>query len=480
MTDYEGIIKDVIDTAIPMGDSVKAKDKDKRGQSFPPDYLSWGDRGNPDGQENRLHTPPVMDEKGFHGPLREVVDIATENSEASPVAIAANYLAMFAACVGRGPYQEIGDGICHARPFMLLVGKSAKARKGTSEDTPRKILECSDSQLAKENQGHRRLKVHTGGLSSGEGIGYALRDPVEDKKGVVTDEGVTDKRLLIIEPEFANAMAAASREKSTLSGTIRNLWDGRTIEPLVKNSRWKATRPHGVIMGHITVHELLKKTSDVDAYSGFLNRFVMLYVARAKLVSDPLPTTNEKIIHLARCFGSIVQTATENFNAENQRKIVFSAAGKGFWNEIYPELTRDIDGITGALMARAEIYCRMYAMEFALLDKAQQIEICHIEAAMAWNKYWRESVEYIYGDESALQELEAIDKLADEVLAFVKEHQGCSRTDLTTWFRHDYKAERVDMGLERLFGAAPARLKQTVEPRADGKNGKGKTRFWTN
>ncbi|MEI7870259.1 MAG: hypothetical protein WCI11_20445 [Candidatus Methylumidiphilus sp.] len=80
MTDIDGILKDVIDMATPVGDSAKSKDKTKRGQSLPLDYLSWGDRGNPDGQENRLHTPPVMDEKGFHGPLREVVDIATENS----------------------------------------------------------------------------------------------------------------------------------------------------------------------------------------------------------------------------------------------------------------------------------------------------------------------------------------------------------------------------------------------------------------
>ncbi len=80
-----------------------------------------------------LNPPPVLKEIGYHGILAEICTISTRYSEASPVAIAANVIATFSAMIGRNAFQNIGDGICHARPFILLTGRTAKARKGTSE-----------------------------------------------------------------------------------------------------------------------------------------------------------------------------------------------------------------------------------------------------------------------------------------------------------------------------------------------------------
>ncbi len=53
------------------------------------------------------------------------------------------------------------------------------------------------------------------GLSSGEGLIWTLRDPSGQ------DPGNPDKRLLVVEPEFASLLKAASREISTLSPTLR-------------------------------------------------------------------------------------------------------------------------------------------------------------------------------------------------------------------------------------------------------------------
>lgn len=59
-----------------------------------------------------------MNPLGFHGILAEIVEMATATSEASKVAVAANFIGTFSALVGRGPYQWIGDGVCHCRPFF--------------------------------------------------------------------------------------------------------------------------------------------------------------------------------------------------------------------------------------------------------------------------------------------------------------------------------------------------------------------------
>ena len=57
-----------------------------------------------------------------------------------------------------------------------------------------------------------------GGLSSGEGLIWAVRDPIESmKKGEreIIDAGVTDKRLLCDEREFVGVLTAAKRERET-------------------------------------------------------------------------------------------------------------------------------------------------------------------------------------------------------------------------------------------------------------------------
>ena len=236
--------------------------------------------------------PPVMAPEGFPDLVRDIVDAACANSEAHPVAVAANVVALFCCAVGRGPFQRIGDSVAHARVFALIVGRSGKARKGTAEATPREVFRRADAELRKRHQNDDRLRIHAGGLSTGEGVAWAIRDPIEPDPatGKGGDLGVADKRLLVIESEFSNVLAQVKREGNILSATIRNLWDGRDIEPLTKTSRLSATRPHVVLIGHITGHELREKSTENDAANGLMNRFVILHVHRPKLVPLPEPT----------------------------------------------------------------------------------------------------------------------------------------------------------------------------------------------
>jgi hypothetical protein len=67
----------------------------------------------------------------------------------------------------------------------VLVGDSAKARKGSSWDHVRRLLDHADPTLAA-----RTLT----GLSSGEGLIWAVRDATGN------DPGVTDRRVLVVDP----------------------------------------------------------------------------------------------------------------------------------------------------------------------------------------------------------------------------------------------------------------------------------------
>ncbi len=425
-----------------------------------------------DQDDDLLNPPPKLAKEAYHGILMDVVKTACKTSEASPVAVAANFIATFSAMVGRVAFQHIGDGTCHARPFFLLVGRTGKARKGTSEFTIRKIFDAVEKLTDAE---YPRMKRHEGGLSTGEGLGWAIRDKADDD-----DEGGTDdKRMMVIEAEFAGAMAAASREKNTLSATVRTCWDGKDIAPLVKNATWCASKPHVCITGHITSEELIHRWDDVDAQSGFLNRFVILHIVRPKLVPLPTPTPAEEIERLAALVAESVRFAIgDDYTASNSREIRMSHEAITLWCAEYPALTAEQPGIAGALLVRVEIYCRMFAMIFALLDRSSVIEPVHIKAALAWVNYWKGSVTYIFQRLAAKAEAERLDAASSEVLEFIKSNPKCTRTAITTGFRNKMTGPQITAALNHLLNAAPPLIQQQQLPRADGKPGKGTMVFW--
>jgi Protein of unknown function (DUF3987) len=124
------------------------------------------------------------------------------------------------------------------------------------------------------------------GLSSGEGLIWTLRDPTGQ------DPGAVDKRLLVVEPEFASVLKAASREISTLSPTLRSAWDGRPLAVLTRTAPARATNAHVSIIGHITQTELRRYASAIEIANGLLNRFLLLGVSRVRLLpegGDPHP-----------------------------------------------------------------------------------------------------------------------------------------------------------------------------------------------
>jgi hypothetical protein len=302
------------------------------------------------------------------------------------------------------------------------------------------------------------LQRHDGGLSSGEGIGSAIRDLVKNDDGT-TNGGTDDKRFYITEAEFAGAMAAASREKSILSATIRNCFDGRDLGPLISTGKWKASNPHIVISGHITGSELLSKMTEVDAFSGFLNRFLILHVVRSKKVALPQRTKDSDISNIAERVAEIVRfcfdgDATHN----NTTPVKMSKAAETFWIAEYDELTEEVEGVTGALLVKSEFYTRMLAMIFARLDRTIVIEIVHLKAALAWVHYWSESVNYIAGTLKEQEEARLLKEKAVLVLEYVKNNPGYSRTMLTTAFKHKLSSNEITEALNLLMNAAPPKV----------------------
>jgi len=325
------------------------------------------------------------------------------------------------------------------RLFAVLVGETSKARKGTSLGYIKQILGSVDPEW-EEN----RIQS---GLSSGEGLIWAVRDPItkkEKEKGkktyidTVVDEGVTDKRLLIIESEFASTLRVMGRDGNTLSPLIRNAWDTGNLQTLTKNTPAKATGAHISILAHITRSEM-RYLTETEAANGFGNRFLWFCVQRSKNL--PFGGEFTKIDK-----QPLISKLTEAVNfAKNAGEITWAEETRQLWEEAYAQLAEGKPGMAGAMTARAEANVVRIAAEYAILDLSRLIRPEHLKAALAvWN-YAENSVRYIFQDRTG-------DPLADSILNHLIEQGevGAGKSQISDFLGRHKSSSQITQALQLL------------------------------
>ena len=387
---------------------------------------------------------PTIDEAAYCGVAGEIVQTLLPPTEADPVALLIQTLAMAGNVIGRSPHYQVEGDQHRTNLFAVLVGDSAKARKEVSFGRVRSVVKTADETWASH-----RIK---GGLSSGEGFIYEVRDPVEryDSKNKCTeiiDPGTTDKRLMIVEPEFASAISVAERQGSTLSPLIRRAWDGDRLATLTRNSSLAATAAHISIIGHITIDELCARINRTELANGFANRFLFVLTRRSKLLPFGGGLTDSEILHLGEKLTTILE------KAKVVGRVSMTDKARSKWAAIYPDLSAAKSGLLGAIVARAEAQTIRLALIYALLNGAHQIDLPHLEAALAVWEYCELSAVHIFG--SAIG-----DPVADEIERALQlaGAAGMTRTAIRDLFGRNKSGDRIGAALQLLVTRNRARV----------------------
>jgi hypothetical protein len=379
--------------------------------------------------------PAPPDPVAYHGLPGAIVAKIAPHTEADPAAILTQLLVCCGALIGRDAYFQVEATRHHPNAFLVLVGDSAKSRKGSSFDHVARLLAQADPAFTS------RL---TTGLSSGEGLIWAVRDPQGQ------DPGAVDKRLLVIEPEFATVLKSTGRELSTLSPTLRSAWDGRPLALLTRTAPARATSAHVSIIGHITQTELRHHTTTVEIANGFLNRFVFAAVRRVRLLPeggdpDPLKGTG-----LSRYLTSVLA------HAQSAGRLVLDPEARELWWQLYPQLTQPADGLLGQLTARAEAHAIRLALLYALLEGQKTIRPEHLHAAVALWDYAHRSAAWALDQTSG-------DPLAEHIhSALLRSPNGLTRTQIRDLCQRNLPADRVEQALHALAAAGRARQGRTL------------------
>jgi hypothetical protein len=336
---------------------------------------------------------PELGAAALHGPLGDIVAGLADQTEADPAGVLAGLLVYFGCAAGAGPHFRLSGGKHTARLNMLVVGDTARARKGSAEGMARWVMGNVDPAITTA----RRMN----GLNSGEGLIEAVRDPKwgRDGKGndVLVDEGVSDKRLFLYEPELAGRLLPAiKRTGSTISGLLRMAWDEGDLQTMNAKNPLRATGAHVCVLGNATVGELMAGISPADIEGGLLNRFLFVAVRSGRRLPFGGGITDSEVEELSRPLRRSLEAS------RRRQRIDFGDSGRESWPGTYDALMDDApDGPLGHLTARGPIQVQRLALVYALADSAAAIEATHLDAALAFWAYARASAELVLGVEAS-------------------------------------------------------------------------------
>ena len=380
--------------------------------------------------------PKPMAEAAYHGLTGQVVRTIEPHTEADPAALLINFLEYFGNAVGRGPHGIVEADRHGTNLNAVLVGTTSKARKGSSRGHIHELFRRVDPTWVD-------TKI-LGGMSSGEGLIWAVRDPIERTDAVkekgkftgnyethIVDQGVADKRLLVYEPEFASVLKVMARDSNTLSAQIRQAWDSGDLRTMVKNNPAVASGTHISILGHITKEELLRYLTDIEAGNGFANRFLWIHVKRSKVLPEGGGTPDYNRLVLA-LHGALDR-------AKNLGQLARDNEAKEAWAGIYEDLSGDASGLFGAVTARAEAQVFRLSVLYAAIDGAEVIQLPHLNAALAVWEFAQHSAKCIFGDPTADRVLEAL-KFGE-----------LTRTDINHLFQRNISSARITQALNPLL-----------------------------
>ena len=383
--------------------------------------------------------PDPPGEDAYYGLVGDIVKAIAPHSEADPVAVLVQLLVACGALVGRRAWYRAEATRHHPAEFAVLVGDSALSRKGSSYDHVEQLLGEVDPSFA--------LRMENG-LSSGEGLVWALRDG----DGMSGDAGVSDRRLLVTEPEFARVLQG--RELASLSPVLRQAWDGRRLGLLTRNAPVRASEAHLAVIGHITATELRHCSTTLMVANGFLNRFLFVACRRMRLLPEggdenPLGGTGLKD-RLAQALERAGQAGQLGLHSNAKRQ----------WRATYKEMSkRSMEGVTGALTARAEAHSIRLALIYALLDGAGSIKSEHLRAAGALWDYAARSAEWALGDATGVPLAEQIHR------HMVDNPGGVPLTQLHVLLNNNHTSAELKEALTALEQAGRAECRKKKNPK---------------
>jgi len=429
-----------------------------------------------DGAEEELSNlshAPKFDYACVPGVLGRFIKAETEFSEAPPIGILANLVTRLCADIGRAPYIQLGRQKLHLRMNWLCAGPSALGRKGTAAGIARGLRDAAFALQPAEELERMNPAVELRSLSTGEGLVSKLRTSLREDDGAAGPPGLVDNRILVDAQEFAGVLHKASGPQSTLSPVLRDAYDGGTLQNASIVNAAVAERPHVNVNASVPDTELVKLLSGesaVETDNGLLNRFVLTWQRRDKVVANPKGGALWIWDQMAEAYALALRTAWGGVpryavSMESTIEIAFTAEAQRFLDDWYVTEQARIDApkVQGLLLRQGNVL-RVYSALLVLLRGSTTIEVEDLRAGLALLKYWRDSLEYLF---TQGREVDEALRMHDDV-GMLLSHLKVGVPARPTHLKDVLTKERREAALRYAQRMSPPAVTMTRMPRPGG------------
>jgi hypothetical protein len=351
---------------------------------------------------------PVLGDDALEGPIGEYIRAVEPLTEASVPAILAGVLAFYSTMIGPWTHHALpGTGSLSTPTPFIVVGASSFARKSTSLDVARVPFEHVNSIDARA-AGALPVPVGMqtgGGIASGPALVKTLADMPEH-----------DRRLVIVETEFGHVITIMNGRDSTFSQTYRKAFDRRKLSNTTKTAGVDEV-PEGEywlgMIGHITEAELKLSLAARDIHSGTVNRMLWFHspaFSKRVLEAPAIPVPVRE-----RCATMLGLSSKMPAGAKGSAPMSFS-------DDALKELSRALDRleipfanpVVDSLRARVRTHIFALSMTYARSWARSWVEPEDVRSAVAAVEYSLDTVNFLWGDRSGDDDIDAMLKLIDD------------------------------------------------------------------
>lgn len=379
---------------------------------------------------------PTLEAAALYGLAGDIVRAIELETEADPAALLATLLAGFGNAIGSSAHARVQGDLHPARLFVAIVGKTSTGGKGTSLATIRPFLTTAYPEWF---EGCRKS-----GFGSGEGLIAELSGAhrAKDEKSPV------EKRVFVVEAEFARLLTINAREGSTSSPILRSAWDEGRLELRLSKTYALAKDAHVSLLAHITPEELREKLRSTDVAAGFANRVLFVLARRAR----KLPSGGNIPEQLVAEFSGRLREAMQF--ARGVELVQRTPEAEALWAQLYHG-EPDREGIVGMVCDRWQAQKLRLSVTYALLDRSAMIRSEHVRAAEAFWRYCVASAEWIWGSTSGN---DIVDRLLEKLRSVYP--AGITRDEARGLFARHVSSDRLASAIDDLCRRGLARIEK--------------------
>ena len=323
---------------------------------------------------------PELDPTALSGLAGDIIRTIEPHTEADNAALLATLLTCFGNAVGHGPHALAARSRHALNLFTGIVGLPSCGRKGTSWTEIKQLFAQADPDW---------LRHHTAaGLTTAEGLSYQVRDGSSQPEAEGPDTGVADKRLLLVEEDFAAPLKTMIRQPGILTTVLSQAWDTGDLCALTRTSPIRATGAHISIIAHITARELEPRFRLSQYANGWHGRFLWVVSRWSKRLPEGGGTP---------AYGDIVPRLRQalDWAKDCDRPIERDDQARELWSEIYACRGKGETRLAGQSGCRTEAQILRLSCIYALMDCSPLVLLPHLEAALAFCRYAEDTDAFI-------------------------------------------------------------------------------------